>query len=346
MNKIFLITGANGHLGSAICAYLSERCEKVRALVLPNEKTDFLESIGVEICHGDVREKADLQRFFQGTEGMERYVIHAAGIVDIATEHSDRMTDVNVNGTKNVLAVCRECGVKRLVYVSSVHAIPERAKYRVIEECRRFDPDKVVGAYAKTKAEATQAVLDAVADGLDAVVVHPSGILGPYLGDGNYLVQMVENYVNGKLPIIVRGGYDFVDVRDCAFGCVQAALQGKTGECYILSNRYYEIRDLFRIMREMTNGKRFGIVSLKLAKAFAPMCASAAKRKGKKPLYTKYSLYTLTANGTFSHDKATAELNYRPREIYETLADTVQWLKAHGKILARKAVKIKRTASC
>ena len=314
--------------------------------MLPGEKTDFLESLGVGICYGDVREKEDLRRFFEGTEAEERYVIHAAGIVDIAAEHSERMEDVNINGTKNVIEVCRERGVKRLVHVSSVHAIPERGKYRVIEEVDRFDPEKVVGAYAKTKAEATQAVLDAAADGLDAVVVHPSGILGPYLGNGNYLVQMVKNYVNGKLPFIVRGGYDFVDVRDCAFGCVQAALRGRKGECYILSNRYYEIRDLFRMMREMTGGKRFGIVSMKLAKAFAPLFAASAKRKGKKPLFTKYSLYTLTSNGTFSHDKATAELNYRPREIFVTLADTIQWLRSRGEILAKKLAKVKSKASC
>ena len=71
----------------------------------------------------------------------------------------------------------------------------------------------MTGGYAKTKAEATRAVLKAAEEGLDVVVVHPSGILGPYDRSGNHLVQMVSEYLRGTLPACVKGGYDFVDVR-------------------------------------------------------------------------------------------------------------------------------------
>ena len=86
-------------------------------------------------------------------------------------------------------------------------------------------------------------MLDAVQEGLDAVVVHPSGILGPYDRSGNHLVQLVNDYINGKLPACVNGGYDFVDVRDVADGCLKAIEKGKPGECFILSNRHYEVKD-------------------------------------------------------------------------------------------------------
>ena len=98
------------------------------------------------------------------------------------------------------------------------------------------------GAYAKTKAEATQAVLDAARRGLNAVVVHPSGIIGPYNRSSNHIVQPIDMDISGKLPAGVVGGYDFVDVRDVAKGCLKAAEQGRSGECYILSNRYFTVQ--------------------------------------------------------------------------------------------------------
>lgn len=146
--------------------------------------------------------------------------------------------------------------MKRLVYVSSVHAIPEQEKLQVLEEVQNFSPEAVIGGYAKTKAEATQLVLEAVREGLDAVVVQPSGILGPYDSSHNHLVQMIADYLHGKLPACVRGGYDFVDVRDVADGCLAAAEKGKRGECYILSNRHYEVKDVLSMVRSSNGGRK------------------------------------------------------------------------------------------
>ena len=97
----------------------------------------------------------------------------------------------------------------------------------------------MIGPYAKTKAEATQAVLEAVKQGLNAVVVHPSGIIGPYDNGNNHIVKLAKDYISGKLLAGVIGGYDFVDVRDVAKGCIAAVDKGEVGECYILSNRFY-----------------------------------------------------------------------------------------------------------
>ena len=97
----------------------------------------------------------------------------------------------------------------------------------MLTEVDHFSPESVEGAYAKTKAEASQAVLDMVREGLNAVIVHPSGILGPYDRSGNHLVQMVTDYLEGRLPACVKGGYDFVDVRDVAKGCLLAMDKGR-----------------------------------------------------------------------------------------------------------------------
>ena len=237
MKKIYIVTGANGHLGGTLVRMLSKRGEAVRGLVLPGEAPQPFPH--VRYYTGDVRDADSMRPLFADAEDAELLVLHTAGLVDIADAVSDRLYDVNVNGTKNMLALCREYGVRRLVYVSSVHAIPEEKSPAVLKEVASFSPERVTGGYAKTKAEATQAVLDAVQAGLDAVVVHPSGIIGPFDTAGNHLVQLVRDYLRGALPACVRGGYDFVDVRDVAAGCLLALEHGHRGASYILSNRHY-----------------------------------------------------------------------------------------------------------
>lgn len=174
------------------------------------------------------------------------------------------------------MKLCQEYGVKRLVYVSSVHAIPEK-RWSVQREVHHFSARRSRWRICEDKAEATQLVLDAVSEGLDAVVVHHSGIIGPYDRSGNHLVQMITDYIRGKLPACVRGGYDLVDVRDVAAGCIAAAEKGRTGECYILSNRHYEIREVLGMVREYGGGRRVPTFPIWMAKAAAPLLEWIAK---------------------------------------------------------------------
>ena len=324
MEKTYLVTGACGHLGGTLVRLLERTGAQVRGLRLPSEQAR--DRAHVTYYPGDVRDRDSLRPLFRGLAGREVVVFHTAAIVDISGEATPQMVDVNVNGTKNILALCRECGVKRLVYVSSVHAIPEKDGYAVLREVDRFSPQQVTGGYAKTKAEATQAVLDAAAQGLDAVVVHPSGILGPFDGTGNHLVQLVKEYAGGKLPACVKGGYDFVDVRDVAAGCLAAAEKGRSGQCYILSNRHYEVKEVLAMAKTLCHGRRLPVLPMWMAQAAEPLLGWVARVKKQRPLYTKYSLYTLRSNDRFDHGKATAELGYRPRDLRQTVRDTLRWL--------------------
>ena len=324
MEKTYLVTGACGHLGGTLLRLLERTGAQVRGLRLPSEQAR--DRAHVTYYPGDVRDRDSLRPLFQGLADREVVVFHTAAIVDISGEVTPQMHDVNVNGTKNILALCREYGVKRLVYVSSVHAIPEKDGYAVLREVDRFSPRQVTGGYAKTKAEATQAVLDAAAQGLDAVVVHPSGILGPFDGAENHLVQLVKEYAGGKLPACVKGGYDFVDVRDVAAGCLAAAEKGRSGQCYILSNRHYEVQEVLAMAKTLCHGRRLPVLPMWMAQAAEPLLGWVARVKKQRPLYTKYSLYTLRSNDRFDHGKATAELGYRPRDLRQTVRDTLRWL--------------------
>lgn len=322
----YIITGIGGHLGYAITKALLERGQKVRGLLLPGQKPNFT---GVEYIWGDVTQPESLLPLFRYDEEPV-CLIHAAGMVDATGRMSQRLYDVNVGGTKNILALCREHQVDKLVYVSSVHAIPEHRKPTVQAEISHFCPTLVEGGYAKSKAEATQAVMDAAAAGLPAVVVHPSGILGPYDDGQNHLVQLMRDFALGKLPACVKGGYDFVDVRDVAQGCILAAEHGTPGECYLLTGQYHEIREILGITAEMVGRKKPVVLPTILARMGVPLLDFVAKRQKRRPLYTNYSLDTLGSKTRFSHQKASEVLGYRTRDIRTTVRDTLRWLNLYA----------------
>lgn len=324
MKKVVLLTGANGHLGRVLLTMLRRMSDcEIRALILPGEPG--MNSIKVHYYHGDVCEPASLEAFFSHLEGKSVYVIHTAGIIDIQESVSPLLYAVNVTGTRNITELCLKHHVKRLLYTSSVHAIEEGEPLSIITETSMFSPLSVHGGYAKTKAQASAIVMEAVRQGLDAVIVHPSGILGPYGSVHNHLVQMVVSYMNGSLPAAVSGGFDFVDVRDVAAGCLLALEKGKAGECYILSNRYYTIQEVLEMVRKESGARKLRVLPIWLAKASLPFMKLYAKVKKQRPLYTSYTLYTLQSNARFSHDKATKDLGYIPRDLRKTIHDTVLW---------------------
>lgn len=333
MRRIYIITGANGHLGYAIVKKMCVEEAEIRAFVLPNENPQRLVEFGCKIFFGNVCNKEDLDPLFANSNNAEVVVIHCAGLISIASRVSKLVYDVNVNGTKNVVDKCVEYKVKKLIHISSVHAIPELKKGEKITEVSEFDPDLVKGEYAKTKAIATNYVLEKAKAGFNAVVIHPAGIIGPYDYGRGHLTQLVSDYFNKKLTALVDGGYDFVDVRDVADGIIQAIEKGRRGECYILSNRYISVRDLIKIVSAFSTRKPIKtILPIWFAKLTAPLAELYYKIRRKPPLYTSHSLYTLLSNSNFSHEKATKELGFTPRDINDTVKDTIEWMKEKGRI--------------
>lgn len=316
-------------MGSALLRLLKNTDAQIRALLLPGEK-GTVEAENIQYIHGNVCRPDTLEALFAGEPVQEVIVIHAAGIISISKQVSPLVREVNVKGTQNMIALGLKHSVDRFVYVSSVHAIPELPAGRKIRETKRFSPDSVVGCYAKTKAEAAAAVLDAVKDGLPAVIVHPSGIIGPYDRGNNHLIQLIYDYMKGRIPVCVKGGYDFVDVRDVARGCLLAAAKGRTGQCYILSGAYASVYDLLACAGKYCGKKPLPAIPLSLARAAAPVIEAVARRRGKRPLYTAYSLHAVASNSNFSNKKAADELGYKARPLEETVRDTVAWYKRHA----------------
>lgn len=334
MQKIYIITGANGFLGNNLVRELTkDPSSHVRALVTSAEHADALQGLNCEIFSGDVTKIDTLDQIFQVPEGAKVYVIHCAAVVYIKSKPNPAVYQVNVLGTKNVAEKTLEISAK-MVYVNSVHAIPERPHGEEMTEASHFDPALVEGEYAKSKAEAAEYILDMVKRrGLDACIVHPSGIIGPYDFKTTHLTQLIIDAATGRLKAGVHGGYDFVDVRDVVAGILSACVHGQAGQCYILSGHYISVPELFQMIAKATGRapiKTF--LPLWLAKFTAPLSELYYNIKKQPPLYTKYSLYTLESNANFSHAKADRELGYSSRDPQETITDTVNWLKEVGRI--------------
>ena len=329
MKKVYIITGANGFLGNNIIRRLKQDNDnEIRAFVLNGESIKSLENLKCKIYYGDVTKKESLSSIFENTYGKQVFVIHCAAIVYIKSKYNTFVYNVNVNGTKNIVDKVLEINAK-LIYISSVHAIPERPKNELITETTNFNPDQVRGLYAKTKAEAAAYVMYAVKNkNLNACIIHPSGIIGPNDFGNSHLTELVKEVSNGKLLACVRGGYNFVDVRDVADGVISACKNGTKGECYILSNKYITIKELTDLICGLQGRKKIKIVlPISFAKIIAPVFEIYYNLKKQTPLFTKYSLYTLSSNSNFSNEKAKKELNFKNRSMKDTIKDTVEWLK-------------------
>ena len=332
MYQTYLITGATGFLGRAVLQLLLAHSCRILALVMDKDPLAYTIPENVTVFCGDLTDKDTLRSFF-AAGGDNFCVLHCAGIVSVASKPDEAIYRVNVQGTQNIIDLCCEFGAEKLVYVSSVHAIAEKPAPQTITEPNHFSPDDILGDYGKSKAMATALVLKAAQSGLNASVVLPSGILGPGdLSCGN-MTRMLLAFCRGRLPLGVKGGYDFVDVRDAAAGIVSCTERGRSGECYILSGHYASIQDILTKTASLlgrTPPKLY--IPASLASCAASIFEKIGQLRGKRPFFTPYSIAVLRANGHFSNAKAIAALGFHARPLRETLQSTILWFQGQNLI--------------
>lgn len=327
-----LVTGSTGHVGNVLVRQLLAAGEKVRALVLPGEDQTPLQGMDVQIVEGDVLDTQALQKAFQDVE----YVYHLAGIISIMPGKDSFLRTVNVVGTRNVIHAARAAGVRRLVYTSSIHALRRIPHGSIIDESVPFDPEHAISAYDHSKAEASLEVRQAAAEDLDAVIVCPTGIIGPYDFLRSEMGSLILDCALRKPQFYVEGAYDFVDVRDVALGLILAREKGRRGEIYLLSGEQITVKGLMESIRQIT-GQQFMRLKMPMAMAnfaarFTPMVYRLARLR---PRFTPYSLETITSNSVISHKKASEELDYAPRPLAESLRDTVRWFLENRRLFVK-----------
>ncbi len=337
LKRIYLVTGAAGFLGSHIVSRLLEKGERVRALILPGDPAGKYLPEGLEIILGDVTHEGDLDRFFSLEAGQEAVVLHCAGIISMSMRPLPQVHRVNVEGTLAVARRCLNPQVIKMMYVASVHAITEEAEGRVMAEPERTDPDAVRGYYAKTKAEACAALMKMRdEEGLKLNILYPAGMSGP--GDyalGNF-TQLFIDYSAGLIPAAVKGGYNFVDVRDVAEAIITLGGRDLAGQDYVLAGEYHSVVEILNDFAQITGRKPVKLMApLWLARLALPFLSLYYKAKKRKPVFSRYSLFTINSNSNFSSKKACDGLGFAPRSFRQTLKDTMAWLGQQGMLRNR-----------
>jgi dihydroflavonol-4-reductase len=320
-----VVTGANGHVGANLIRELLARGRDVRAMVHVNHRA--IENLNVDMVTGDVCDLPSLCEAFKGVE----VVYHLAGHISIATDDWSLCQSINVNGLRNVVEACLRCRVRRLVHFSSIHAFQQEPLDVQLDESRSLVEQRQSLPYDCSKAAGEKEVRQGIEQGLDAIIMNPTAIIGPYDYGPSYLGEALLNIARGKMPALVAGGFDWVDVRDVVEGALLAEERAPTGAKYLLSGHWASVSDLAAIIAEVTGTPAPRIVfPLWLARVGAPFAVAFARLTGKQPLYTSASIRALCSNRNISYGRAARDLGYRPRPLRETVLDALRWFAENG----------------
>lgn len=318
-----VITGASGFLGAHLARTLKDRGVEVRAA--DRSRGPALDDVDVEFVEIDVLDPASLRAAF---EGQDR-VFHLAAIISIVGDPTGEVWRVNVHGPRNAATVAFECGVGRFVHCSSVHSFDLERCGPSLDESGLPTTHPDAPAYDRSKRAGEEAVRLVVQKGLDAVVVNPTGIIGPDDRGPSRMGETVLQFMTRKIPVGITGQFDFVDVRDVVEGLIAAGDRGRTGENYLLSGSRLSIRELGMLV-ERYSGVPVPPLSipLRLVTPLAPLVMQIEQRT-KKPIFTPDAMHALKYSPVVSHYRAATDLGYRSRPIHETVRDTVAWFESN-----------------
>ena len=326
------VTGASGHLGLTLVHRLLDDGRHVRTLT--RYRTKYLANLPIEFVDGDLGNEQSLHAAFTGVD----VVYHTAAIISLDPKAWPAMRAINVEGTRTTVSLCQAHQVRRLIHFSSLEVFRTDPLAQPLDETRPLIADDFPLPYPRSKVLSQRIVQQAMADGLDAVILFPSGMVGPndykFSAANAYILQLAR----GELPGLVNGGYDWVDVRDVAAGAVRAEQVARAGATYILSNQWASLRAI-AAMVEAAGGARSPRLTFPAWMAYlglGPLRLWASLR-GKQSLFTRQSLgAALTSNHHILHDHATADLGYQPRPLAQTVKDTVSWLEEIGRFTPRR----------
>ena len=328
MTTTIAVTGANGHLGNVVCRKLIEEGYRVKALYHSNN--EGLLHLPLELIQGDVLNPENIHQLLFGCEA----VIHCAGIISISGDPDGRVFLTNTEGTQNVLKASLANGLKRIIHISSVHAVTELPHALPYDESRPYkgESDPV---YDHSKARGEQILLEGAKNSsLEIIILRPSSIVGPYDFKPSLLGAALLDFYHQKIPFLPEGGYDFTDVRDVAKAVVNAVHLGRNGEAYILSGSYYNFSQFAAIINKVT-GKKVPkkVIPYRWLKALLPFVTIYAKWTRTLPAFTQESIDAIFhGHPCMDSSKAIHELQYSFRPSEQSLRDFYSWQKERKKI--------------
>lgn len=322
-----MITGASGHIGGVLARTLVQRFGPSHIRAIYRERRGTATDLDIEWVHGDLLDAKSLTRACKGAE----VVYHLAARVSIDGGRAVDFHRTNVVGTRNVVEAALACGVRRLVHVSSIHAYDQQPRDEVLDESRAPAHD-ARDPYGISKVAGEVEVRRGIDLGLNAVILNPTSVIGPYDGAPSPMGQVFLDLYRRRLPALVRGGYDWVDVRDVALAAMAAETQARCGENYLLSGHWHTMRKLAEIAEQATGvaSPRFEF-PVSLARLWAPCQVLVDRTRGRRPLYTPTAVRVMAdGNRRISSAKAREELGLEARPLSATINDTYRWFDEHG----------------
>ncbi|MNJ93498.1 dTDP-4-oxo-6-deoxy-D-allose reductase [compost metagenome] len=322
-----VVTGANGFLGSWVTKALVDEGHEVYALVRPKSDITELDGVACRYVYGDVTDALSLLEAFKGMDA----VFHLAGVIAYKRSQRSQMERVNVEGTRNVVEVCREYQIKRLIYLSSVVAVGAgKTPDEILNEDSEYNVKSLDLGYFETKHEAELIVKRACdRNEVDAVILNPSTIYGA--GDAKKGSRGMQLKVaQGKLKFYTSGGVNVVAVEDVVAGILSAWKKGRKGERYILCGENLLIKDLFRIIAEEAGRTPPSHLLPDKVLHVVGEIGDAMEKIGLKGPLSKENAWTATMFHWFDSSKAQRELDFKPRPARDAIHNSVAWMKKHG----------------
>jgi dihydroflavonol-4-reductase len=314
-----LVTGGTGFVGVHLVRELARRGDDLRLLVRDQSNTEPLEGVEWERATGDVTDRDSVRKAMKGVEK----VFHVAGTTSMRTRARDRVFEVNVEGTRNVMEEALRAGVTRAVVTSSSSAVGAAKPGETIDEDYPFTVGRLGIAYINSKHEAELVGMRSAAKGLPVVIVNPSFVLGPDdpnpSGTSNALVRRL---LLRRVPGYLDGAINIVDVRDVARGHVLADERGQEGERYLLTGRNFTLQRLFADLSRIA-----GVPAppVRMSGRLVVTGVEAMELMGIRLPTSADEVRSGTQWFTYRNDKAREQLGWEPRPHEETLEDTVRW---------------------
>ena len=326
---IALITGGSGHVGANLVRELSSRGYQVRCIDFDNDHRAF-EGFNVELVKGNITDISTLDNAFKEVE----VVFHTAAVISLDRKDKDLIRSVNVGGTENVCEMSLRHGVKKLIHFSSVDAFVREPLEDPLYENRSLVTDPNAVPYDLSKADAQRIVLEYCDKGLNASIIHPSGIFGPNDFKPSLFGQEFINIANGKRPYSINVGYDYVDVRDLCKTSVDCIDKGEIKQNYIVGGNYMDFVYMSEVMSEILNKKLirstlpFGFIYMSLPGSYMSSLIKKTPRA-----ITMDSIHTIKVqNKNIPSSLSREKLNHNPRPVEETIQDTIEFFQKRGLI--------------
>ncbi len=328
--KTAFVTGSTGLLGNNLVRLLVEEGWEVRALARSREKARRLLGYlsGVEVIEGDMLDVAG----FAGSLGGSDVLFHAAAYFREYYQQGDAgalLEEINVRATVGLLREAHERGVKRTVFVSSGGTVGTKPDGSPGDEATPPDASIHDNDYFMSKVRADEAIRGFVREsGADVVTVLPGWMFGPHDAAPTGSGQLVLDFLEKKVPIILEGGTSVADARDVARAMVSAAGHGKAGDRYIVGGDYSTVAGILETLEEVSGvpgpGRRVPYPLLMTAAGAAELLGRAT---GRPPLISRGAVRTLRHGGKMDSGKARRELGATFRPLAETLRDEVAWYR-------------------